>query len=104
MFILTISAVVENICGFVVFELFDSERIVLSIIVFCGLVDFLIIFSAENFRFNSGDGGICCLLLLGGFDRPTEPGKRFGNIDMSFFIVSKCCLASFVDDGSVFVV
>jgi len=86
---LTISAVVENICGFVVF---DTGSIVLSIIVRCGLVGLLITLSPENFLFNSGDAGICCLLLLGGFDNPTEPGKRFGNIEISFFIVSDCCL------------
>ncbi len=101
--ILTISAVVENICGFVVFESFDTGNIVLSIIVRWGLVDRLILWSPENFLFNSGEGGISCLLLLGGFDKPTEPGKKFGNIEISFLIVSNCCLASF-DDGSVFIV
>ncbi len=103
--ILTISAVVENICGFVVFESFDTGNIVLSIIVRWGLVDLLILWSPENFLFNSGEGGICCLLLLGGFDKPTEPGKKFGNIEISFLIVSNCCLASIDDDdGNVFIV
>ncbi len=67
----------------------------------CGRVDFLMILSPENFLFNSGDAGICCLLLLGGFDNPTEPGKRFGKIELSFFMVSECCFAAIVDDGSV---
>ncbi len=104
MIILTISAVVENIFGFVVFDSFDTGNIVLSIIVRCGLVGLLIIWSPENFLFNSGDAGICCLLLLGGFDRPTEPGKKFGNLEISFFIISNCIFASVVDDGNVFVV
>ncbi len=101
---LTISAVVENICVLVVFELFDTGSIVLSIIVRCGLTGLFITLSPENFRFNSGDGGICCLWLLGGFDNPTEPGKIFDKIEVSFFIVSNCCFASVVDDGCISIV
>lgn len=101
---LTISAVDENVCGFVVYESSDTGKIVVSITVYCGLDDTFIVLSAENFLLNSGDVGTCCLLLLGGFDKPTEPGKKFGTVDASFLIVSICCLASIFDDGSVFIV
>lgn len=101
---LTISALVENICGFGEFKSFETGNIVVSRTVRCVLIGLLILASPENFRFNSGEGGIGCLLLLGGFDRPTEPGKKFGNVGISLFIDSICSLASVVDDGNVFVV
>lgn len=56
---LTICAVVENICGFVLVDsVVTTGCIVFSRMVRGGLVGFLMAFSAENFRFNSGDGGI----------------------------------------------
>ncbi len=60
--------------------------IVLSIIAACGLTDRFAVLSFEIIRFIS----VCCgdLVLLNGFDKPTEPGNRVGIIDISFLIVS----------------
>lgn len=97
---LTICAVVENICGLVLVEsVVMTVCMVFSTTLRCGLVGFFMALSAENFRFNSGDGGIWGLLLLGGFDNPTEPGKRFGRAEISFLMLSIACLASMVGDG-----
>ena len=82
---LTISVFDEKSWGLVSIDLFDGWSMI----------------SVENFRFNSGDGGTCCLLAPGGFDRPTEPGKNFGTIEISFFFVSNCRSTSLFDDGNV---
>lgn len=79
-----------------------AGSIVVSRVVRCVRFARFRLVSAENFRFNSGDEGAADFCgVLGGFDRPTDPGKTVGRAEISFLIVSIDCFVSTLDDGSV---
>jgi hypothetical protein len=56
---LTISSVVENMCGFVTPGTIDDCNIALSIIAPCGLADRFVTLSLETLRFISGSDVRC---------------------------------------------